>query len=751
MSPGKRSSPDESEFKGESGDSNPGSNSPSPSEGPLPVSRFFVLAAFPLILLALGRFIPGPAAWGWNHFAYLSLPAFVAWIGLALALLSPWGQRLGSRLTTGLGARLFETKLGPFGLTLICGALFLFFSEAVFFLGDGYLIGELVAKGMPFRGFDNMDYRIHFLVFSGLRDPSAPEAVSSFQIYRLGSVLAGMIGTYLVVAMTARLSWERWQKVLFVVWFLSTGSIALFFGYVESYSFLYASLAVFSVASILVLERRLPLWVASLAFGFGLFFHLTAVFSGFGLLFLAFFAPIEVKRKRWAQAVIPTAGLLGISILAHALGGFDEEWVKREFFSSNAKSLLLPLRGEDGWLTLYHWKDLVNLVLLLFPVPIAVVLLRLPGLQRALPDRRVQFLLLQTVVIGILSLVLDRKLGGARDWDLLAAHSVPVLILGVYLLGGASSKKASLGKKTLASREEGASRRVAIWVMTTAWLATVPWVWLQHDATASVSRFESVAGDFPRFARAYAYEELGKYFRKLDQSDRAKEMYERCVETYPKNPRFHVLLGSIYMMDYSELPEGSPEKVAALGKAVTEYREGVTGGSDHHMALSHLGKALYLQGNLPEAAVYLEKAVETDPRDPETWVQLGMVRLQLDEMEAGAEALQSALDRDPRLAVRQALGGALLSLGRNDAAERTLRAAIASGERNTSTEYGLAVALTVQADYALQDGKSVDSEDLREAEYIVRTILERDPTHDPARRLAVQLRDVQSRFASQPK
>ena len=50
-----------------------------------------------------------------------------------------------------------------------------------------------------------------------------------------------------------------------------------------------------------------PLWVAALFYGLALAFHLTAVASGAALLFLALRAPVRPAPRRWLEACLPPA------------------------------------------------------------------------------------------------------------------------------------------------------------------------------------------------------------------------------------------------------------------------------------------------------------------------------------------------------------------------------------------------------------------------------------------------------------
>ena len=95
-----------------------------------------------LIILAgaitLGRFVPGPWAWGFNQFAYLPSWMFAIWLaGCALALWPRTASAL-SRLLDGRTARwLLVSRSAPFAAAGIAAGLALAFGRSSHFLGDG--------------------------------------------------------------------------------------------------------------------------------------------------------------------------------------------------------------------------------------------------------------------------------------------------------------------------------------------------------------------------------------------------------------------------------------------------------------------------------------------------------------------------------------------------------------------------------------------------------------------------------------
>ncbi len=733
-----------------------------------------------LVLMFAGRFVPGPPAWGFNHLAYLPVWFFALWI--AAALLAAW-PRAQERLTSAMAGPvprfLFERRSAPWILVPSAGALFALVRERSFFMGDGYLVGELVGRLVKFRTFDALDYLFHVRVYEYLSRHLS--WVTSFGVYRTASVLAGMIAVLLYRSLIGRLSWEPWRKAaLFLLLFLF-GPATLFFGYVESYTWLLLFMNAFLIAGVLVLEERLPLWVASTLYGIALAFHLTSLFCGTAILYLALKAPVRPAWRRWLLAVGPPAFFLGLAAGLHFLAGYNAYWVHKEFFENrNAHSLWIPIRGSYGLFSWYHLKDTFNDLLIMAPVPLVVVLASWRRLYPRLRREPVPFLLSQIVPITLFYFLLDKKLGGARDWDMLAGLSGGLIPLAALLLPRADggdrlgpsvepeaipvptapspaltsnetgipetsrrpgSKRrrganADAGAVAAAGRESGRPDPVLGMILAVGLLMTAPWVTLLHMETRSIARFTSVLADFPAFPRAYGYEELGKYYRKGNDMERAEQMYQRCVATYPSNARFRILLGSIY---FSRGELDLAEKEYEAGLADDPNNVGLAS-----MGYEMLGKLGLQKKDYGTALDWFQKLVKEDHSVATSWELVGYAATGANRPDLVVDAYRHAMQLDPSLNHWHDLGVALVSLDRPAEAVDAFRQALARGGDDPSTHLGLAGSLALEAHMEAEAGHPVPVAWLEEAYQQTRIVLAAQPGHPGATKLLKNLDELRA-------
>lgn len=698
-----------------------------------------LLFTLPLILMLGGRFLGGPSFWGINHLAYLPGAVTVGWIAAALlAFLPPVQGVLTRALGSGLSRWFFHGRLGPLLAILSAGVAFYLLSVRTYFLGDGYLMLQLLERGVPFRTFDSMDYVLHFQAFQSWCEPG-----SAAVVYRCSAIIAGMMAVGMILSLARRLDWEPWRRVLLLGFFLFSGPVLLFCGYVESYAFLFVFLTGFLVTGTLVLGGRAPLWLASVFFGLALFFHLTAVFAGPALLFLVLKAPSGSAGRRWVEAAAPLAGLMGLAVVLHLATGYDRMWWQEEFIQSpNTRNLWVHAGGTWGLFSRNHLLLQMNLLMITAPVCLMVVLARFRDLRRLKAEPAMQFLALQVGTVAILSLAIDRKLGGARDWDLLAGHSAGLMVLAALLISPLSTRSPACPPgKAESPRPHGPPPQAAAILLTAAFFCTLPWILLGRSQTASVSRFTDVAAGFAPQVRAYAFEDLGNFYTTEDDPARAAAMLERSLASDPDNARRHILLGSAYQRLADVPGTAATARRDYLKRAEESLRESLRRKADSLPALENLGRLLMQRQDFRAASDLFARAVTLAPDRAEAWEGLGFCRLDAEDFTGAVEAFRKTLDLHGADRVRGPLGVALTRLRRYPEARAVLQDAVQRGAGSPliMTAYMDCLVSWVEEEFAAH--RPVDQALLGEAEGLLDVLLKRQP-------MALDLITFQRRIAA---
>lgn len=626
------------------------------------------------VLQGLAAFQPGPALWGLHHLAYLP-PALRPWpplIGLAL-LWSPAGERFGAWLGRRVAPMIFDRRWVLYGLVPLLGAgLFWVLRVRTHFLGDGWLLGELVHRGVLFHGFDFVGYHLHARLYQALGWHGEAQA---FLLFALVSLFAGWLHLIAVGWAARRWSGDPGERLLLYLLLVACASSLVFCGYVEAYALLVVALALFALLVAAHYATGVPAWVAGVAFGAALAMHLDALFLAPLLLLLAL-QPAQRRSGRVRHALalgLPAAAgfLAGVAILH--LGGYHAGWLELEFLRPEGRpQILREAGGPEGWLQARHLKDVANLLVLLAGTPLAMIAAALVERLRArrregqVPwlARGEAVLLAGCSWVVLLAVALHLRLGMARDWDLFAAPAAVFPAAALLLWRGRGGE-----------RER---RRLLGWVGGAALLLALPWFWVNAGEERSLRRFESVVADLPPFARAYALEEIGKYHRKADRDEEALAAYRACVEIFPGNPRFRGALGAL-LYDRGDLAGAEAEllRVVAADTSIVE-------------APFLLAMIAADRGDFP-AALDWSRRIAGSAREPARAAALhGAVAEELGfDLEAIAAYRRAAAGEEGRGDLLERAGLLALRGGDLAQAEGLLRAVLAREPRREATLAGL--------------------------------------------------------------
>ena len=654
-----------------------------------------------LILLGLlpvvGRFASPTLAWGFHLTGYLPPAAWLVSIaGWGLLFVRPWRRLIEHLLYDRLGGALFGPSakrawLPALGLAAVAGAAFWLLSTPTHLLGDGVLVGEMVGKGAKFRALDGMDFLLHRLAREAIAPVGDMEA--AYRLYAWGSHLAGLLGVLAAIFLLRRSRLAVPARVLLLMLWLISASTLLYCGYVESYGFLSVALLGFLWSGAMAQRGEVPSWLPGVCFGCALFLHSTALLALPALVWLAVRpGPAKIARGRWALGLLAPAIVLPLAaVLAHVALGYDAGWLRRDFpVSSNQHSVLVALGGDHGLLSAVHWKDLANWVLLVVPVPAWLILRRIRGLRRRAREPEWMFLLVQAVCFGIAFVLLDRKLGGARDWDLFAPHVAGLGWIAVRLWEPDIIARGRAGPWP-------GLRFAAPWV---AFLIAWPWFAVNASTDASLRRFTEIRADFAPYQRAYATQDLAKYYRERGDLGHSALLYEETVRTFPHNARFRALLGTTYI------------SLGRIDEAQQQFDEALWIDPGQWVVFDMRAKLALRRGDDATALGLYRRQTRLNPDKPEVWEGLGYAAVRTRNFEEARSAFlrAGALVDDPQYDYYA--GIACASLGRWDEAVGLFQRSVRGGRQGLHF-YGLAMTLEAREAAHRATGRAVDPAALR--------------------------------------
>jgi hypothetical protein len=412
-----------------------------------------------LLTLHLAAFkLPEEAAW--SLWPYTFLPAGLGWILalLAAALIIPPVNQVVCRWTCRLWLA-WPAKYAYKGWFALAAGL----AGVIFWLarlrhlrwGDSYLLSVALSyPDLDLRVIYNwqapLTVFIHQRLWQFVADPWLGWPVAN--VYSTLSILAGMIFVYVLLLFTVDLGRDPLEAAILAGMLLTTGSMQLFFGYVENYTIVSLALMVTLFLAWRALRAEIqPLWpILSLSLANAL--HPSTVFLWPGLWLLSW--------QCWRRGYVSPAGALLQTVLPPLLvaGGV---LVLMESGGHGVSALLgvdRPGGGDGIWFvplfatttawqryTLFsvdHILDWANVHLLISPfgLPILILAVSLLGRYRLAifktPTEKdfAYFLGVTSAMYLLLTWFWNPDYGGRKDWDLFAPSAFVYTLLAGYLV-----------------------------------------------------------------------------------------------------------------------------------------------------------------------------------------------------------------------------------------------------------------------------------------------------------------------------
>lgn len=447
--------------------------------------RVWGLAVLTLHLAA--DHLPEEAAW--SLWPYSLLPAWLGWLlaGLAgLLIIPPVSRAVLDPIywlwlawpAKAAGRRWFAV------IALLAGLLFWAARLRHLRWGDSYLLSVALSYPDPelrvvYNWQAPLTVWLHQRLWQYVAQPYLGWPVET--VYAAVSIGCGMIFVYVLLNFAARLGRDPLEAAVLAGLVLTTGSIQLFFGYVENYvvvSLLLLGMLFLAWRSLQ--GELLPLWPV-LGLSVANAFHPSTVFLWPGLVGLSWLCwrreRVSLGQMVW-QTVTPPL-LVGGAVLTlmenggHGLtaltgvdrpGGGDGVWFVP----------LLAVTTEWQRYTLFsaaHLNDWTHLHLLLAPFGLPLLGLSLaalvwfrPSLCDSVEERDyATFLSLTAACYLLFTWLWNADYGMRHDWDLFAPSAFVYMLLAGYLLVRLLRDRAKLSE-------------AGLWVVAVSLLHTTAWI-----------------------------------------------------------------------------------------------------------------------------------------------------------------------------------------------------------------------------------------------------------------------------------
>jgi len=401
-----------------------------------------------------------PEETAWSVWAYTFLPPWLGWVLALLAgalVMPPVNQAVFAvldRLWSILPAK--QARRRWFALiALLAGLLFWLARLRHLRWGDSYMLSVALSyPELELRVVYNwqapLTVFLHQRLWQFVANPLLGWPVET--VYATVSIVCGMVFVYVLLNFGSQLGRSVLESTVLVGLMLTTGSMQLFFGYVENYTVISLGLLITLFLAWQALQGQIqPVWPV-LALSITNAFHPSTVFLWPGLWLLAWLC--------WRREYISLTGILLQTILPPLLVG-GAIFALMESGNHGLSALLgidRPGGGDAIWFvplleTTTRWQhytmfstahilDWLNIHLLISPFGLPLIIMTLVTIYRfrlTLFERQSDkdygyFLGLTAALYVLLTWLWNPDYGGRKDWDLFAPAAFVYTLLAGYLL-----------------------------------------------------------------------------------------------------------------------------------------------------------------------------------------------------------------------------------------------------------------------------------------------------------------------------
>jgi hypothetical protein len=484
---------------------------------------------FSLLLAAVVGSVIAPNAhlWGMHFLAYFPVPAQVLFF-VCTAIVIAAGftfSRWGHRLPIPSAFRSLSPTLQDMIVAVFCGLIFLSFASKAAVLGDGQLwITEVKAETTNYlhsRALLTM-YPLRVLYF--WLNPRL--GISAEQLFALTSIIAGTAAIFGWLKLARVLGIGRLTCLLLgFAW----GGIELYFGYVEMYTLMAATITWMLVLMIISLRTNRPSWfvpvlgLLAVGFNFSAVVFLPAVAAYSWRIFVRR-KPLRV-RSAWLGILV----VFALTVTAYFVFG----WYK-------GTDLLLPLTRMGNAsafgacvLSAAHLMDLVNGLLLGGGALLLWLVIRVAAeCKTGFRWNDERLVLLLTLIFPLAACIMHNpQLGMARDWDIGAVLLVALPVIAL-VMWTEQPEEFPVRARTL----------MAAWLV----IVIVPWIGVQASEARSLQRFKEILRlDPARSVTGWDYL-TSYYFRRNSLDDWGQCVLEAL--RLSDNTRYHFTATNYFVM-----------------------------------------------------------------------------------------------------------------------------------------------------------------------------------------------------------
>lgn len=390
-----------------------------------------IMALLIYLLAGMAFYIPLRQMWGINHLIFLpSIFSYFYWLVLLIIIIITISAKSEHMLRSKIELLhdcLWSKSVFPrLILPVLVAVLGYTFSMKVHLLGDGYTW---------LANFGSEESYIHkptelgsiFLIRMMQQFLGDYTESTAYMAFRWISIISGAVFIYNIISVIGKLCSNIKIRILALSSFIFSGSILLFFGYVEFYPLLWAIVSITINLSLLYIRDGRFIFIICISYLLSVLVHFQVLYLLPGFIYLIIYR-IRSKIVRTIFYSILATGLLAAAAFIVWLYNtrIDFEVLIVPFFKGR------PIDTGYTVFSLSHFLDLYNLLMLVFPGFLILISIWLANGYKKFRDPTSLFLLILSGGSLLFLFLFKTGIPMWRDWDLMSLSLFTPFLLLLY-------------------------------------------------------------------------------------------------------------------------------------------------------------------------------------------------------------------------------------------------------------------------------------------------------------------------------
>ncbi|PKK82941.1 MAG: hypothetical protein CVT49_11150 [candidate division Zixibacteria bacterium HGW-Zixibacteria-1] len=390
----------------------------------------FIILLGPVLGPLLTRF-----NWGFNALNYLPKPLYYIWFPAAAVVAALFIFAPREHFISALTARYLwgdRKIIGRLAAIIIALAFFFLFKYEAHFFGNGYIrVANLTQRTIPvFRWFEFGDTYLAYLLFSLLEAAGTTKIAAAMWAYQILSFIAGLVYISFSFKFSESIFEGDDDRLLSLLLLLFSGLLFFFFGLVENYPILLAVaiILIYLYAHLSGTRQRKYLYFIWALTLIGMIFNFQIITFIPANLYLTF--KHLIKRKSFSNflgSLSASVFILAAVIILYfkAIGNLP--------LSSHILFLSAKLPDIGYWMfSFHHLMDIFNLTYMIIPVFLIFIFVLIMSFKYLKSERIYITLGFLTISQLLYLLILDPRLGMARDFPMFGLLLTGLLAWGIF-------------------------------------------------------------------------------------------------------------------------------------------------------------------------------------------------------------------------------------------------------------------------------------------------------------------------------